>query len=265
MPRFFRSLMRNVGRIAPAAIGFGLGGPMGGLIGAGLGMAAGRGGLGGGGGGGGGGPVYQPGPNPAGAAMPYLNRIPQEVRPYYEPYIEGGREASDIQDPLHQAMAASPDAFLKTIMEGYEPSRGYQFKKGEMERAINNNAGHGGFIGTPHNQRQQAELVQGLLSEDMQQFLSNILGTQNTGLEGLERRTNRGFEASTGYGDIVGSTLGSQAGLGYQGQAGQNQMGTDIFTQRLANRTASRNSRMDLLSRILGTGMSFMGGGFGGR
>ena len=73
----------------PAAIGYATGGPMGALKGAGMSLVAG--GLGGGGGGfgGGGGGMS----NPADSARPYLNQIPGTVKPYLEPYIQGGAPA----------------------------------------------------------------------------------------------------------------------------------------------------------------------------
>jgi hypothetical protein len=213
-------------------------------------------------GGGGGGDNYQPGPNPADAAMGYLNQIPGAVQPYYQPFIESGRQAEGMTNPIYEQMSRSPGAFIEQLMQGYTPSRGYRFKQGEMERAMRNTAAHGGFVGTPYNQQQQAELTQGLLSEDMQQFLQNLLGAQQMGLGGQERRINRGYEASTGYGDILGSNLGAQAGLGYQGQAGQNQMNADIFGQRMANRTARRNAGLGFLGNLIGGGARMMGGGF---
>lgn len=206
---------------------------------------------------------YQQGANPAGMANPYLDQIPQQVGPYYEPFIESGRQASGAVNPIYDRMSTSPGAFIEELMQGYAPSRGYRFKQGEMERSMRNSAAHGGFVGTPYNQQQQGELTQGLLSQDMQQFLANLLGVQQGGLEGQEGRIGRGFQASTGYGDILGNKLASQAGLAFQGQAGQNQLGADAYSQRMTNQTARRNGRMNFLSSLLGSAGAAGGGGFG--
>ena len=213
---------------------------------------------------GGGMPQFQPGPNPADSAMPYLNEIPGATQPYYQPFIQSGQQAESQTNPLYERMSGSPGAFIEELMQGYTPSRGYRFKQAEMERAMRNSAAHGGFLGTPYNQQQQAELVQGLLGEDMQQFLQNLMGAQQVGLRGQEGRMGRGFEASTGYGDILGQTLGAKAGLGYQGQYGQNQLAADAYGQRMQNDMARRNARRQFFSNLLGTGASLMTGGFGG-
>lgn len=252
---FFKKLGRIAGRVAPFALG--------GLVGgAAFNMARGRGPLGGREGMGGGGENYQPGSNPALSGMPYLERIPGAVGPYYDPFIESGQQAEGMTNPIYEQMASSPGAFIENLMRGYTPSRGYQFKQNEMERAMRNAAAHGGFVGTPYNQQQQAELTQGLLSQDMQDFLGNLFAAQGRGLEGQGRRQQRGFEASTGYGDILGSQLAQLAGLGTQGQAQANQIGADVFSNRLAARNSARAARMGFLGNLIGGGARMLGGGF---
>lgn len=224
----------------------------------------------GGGGGYGDIPQYQQGSNPSEFAMPYLNEIPGTVSPYYQPFIQGGQEAQGQANPQYSQMAQDPGAFIERLMSGYTPSRGYQFKQREMEKALRSEAAHGGFLGTPYAQQQQGELVQGLLGQDMQQFLENLMGAQGRGLGGLENRIGRGYESSHGLGNILGSVLGTKAGLGFQGQAQQNQLGADIFSNRInaqnamrQSQDARRNARMNFFGNLLGTGLSAMTGGFG--
>jgi hypothetical protein len=164
-------------------------------------------------------------------------------------------------------MASNPLDYVNEIMRGYEPSRGYQYKQGQMSQAMRNSANAGGFTGTQFDQQNQAENVRDMLGEDMQQFLANILGTQQNGLSGLERmmggreRTmentaNRGFNAASDLTNILGSNLGQQAGMAFQGQRQQN------FGKQMV-----RQNRMGLFKDI--AGMMYgnpmaSGGGFGG-
>lgn len=257
--RFFR-------RAAPAAVGAGLGfmmgGPAGAMKGAGLGLAAG--GMMGGRRGGGDIPQGAAGPNPADAALPYLEKIPGAVGPYLEPYVQSGREAEEFTNPYYESMASDPGAFIDALMKGYKPSEGYRFKQGQLERAMRNESAAGGFIGTPYAQQQQAELVQGLLGQDMQQFLNNLLGVQATGMSGYEGRTRRGFEAASDLANIYGSNLGQMAGLRYQGGAQQNQNIRDIGVQNAINRNARRQANLGFLGNILGFGArAGFGGGLG--
>jgi hypothetical protein len=191
------------------------------------------------------------GPNPADAGMGYLNRIPGETRPYYQPFIESGQQASNIANPVYGQMTQNPNDFLNAIMRNYNPSEGYRYKQREMERAMANSQAAGGFIGTPYAQQQQAEQVQGLLGQDMQEFLRNILGIQGAGLEGQENRMNRGYNASNDYANVIGTNLGNQAQLAFQGQAQQN-----------ANNMARRNARMNFFGGLARTGANMFGGGF---
>jgi hypothetical protein len=194
------------------------------------------------------------GGNPADAGMGYLNQIPGAVQPYYQPFIESGRQAESMTNPIYERMSRSPGAFIEELMQGYTPSRGYRFKQEQMERSMRNDASHGGFVGTPYSQQQQGELTQGLLSQDMQEFLANLLGVQGSGLAGQESRIERGHRASTGYGDIVGSNLAQQGFLASQGRA-----------QQMSMDQARSNARRQFLSNLIGSGASFMGGGGGVR
>ena len=290
----------------PAAIGYATGGPMGALKGAGMSLVTG--GLGGGGGGfgGGGGGMS----NPADSARPYLNQIPGTVKPYLEPYIQGGAPAQrdamqayqNIYNQYNQApdlynnpnidfnkstaaygqMANDPTQFINNIMKQYTPSEGYKYKQNQLQSAVRNSAASGGFAGTRYDQGNQAELIKGLLGEDMQQYLSNILGTQAQGLSGVERlrggqeraqtqrlagqdraqglmaanaeqRAERAYSASTELASLLAAALGEHGSLGFHGQNSIN-----------ANRGARQQNQMSMFSNILGSAMTAGSGGAGG-
>lgn len=237
---FFKRIGKTLGKVAPiVAPALMLGN-----------LASGRGPFGGGGGAG------APPGNPAAAGMGYLDQIPGAVGEYYKPFIAQGQQAQSAVNPIYGRMSQDPTEFINSIMRGYSPSEGYKFKEREMTRAAQNDAAQGGFSGTRTSQMQQADLVRGLLGEDMQKFLENILGVQKTGLGGQESRIERGFNAGTGYGDIVGSNLGQQGGFGFQGE---NQVNLNaIDRQRM--KQDRRSSFLNFLSGGLGAGASLMGG-----
>lgn len=165
---------------------------------------------------------FRGGKNPANAAMPYLNQIPGVGHEYYDPYIQKGQEAGGMLSEQFQKLMKDPSAFISALQEGYEPSKGYQFKKEQLSRELGNTAAAGGIAGTPYHQEQQGELVSGLLSEDMQQFLQNVLGAYGMGVQGEEDIYNKGFESSGSMADLLGGTLNTQAGLAFQGQSQKN-------------------------------------------
>lgn len=188
-------------------------------------------GFGGGGRGGGGGDA-------SGAAMQYLNQIPGIVKPYHEPFIKQGQEASAISNPIYKKMAQDPTTFLNQLMQTYSPSEGYKFRQKELTRAAQNSAAQGGFAGTRNDQLSQAELVNGLLNQDIDSYLSKLFGIQGAGLEGQESNTHRGFLSSHALADLLGSNLSQQGGLAFQGQA-----------QRNANRMGRGNALLSLLGQ----------------
>lgn len=186
--------------------------------------------------------------NPANNAMGYLNQIPGIGKEYLEPFIKSGRESYEAVNPIYNQMTKDPSAFLNTIMGNYTPSKGYQFKQQELARAMSNSAAQGGYAGTPFDQRQQSEVTQGLLNQDMQNYIANILGIQGAGLSGHEGSIGRGFQGSTGLADYLGSNLGQQAGLAFQGQSQQN-----------ANQMSRRNSILNMLGNLAGVGSNIYG------
>jgi hypothetical protein len=160
--------------------------------------------------------------NPANSAMPYLNQIPQIGHEAYDPYIEQGNAAGQRTSDQYQRLLSDPTSLINALMKGYEPSQGYQFKKDILNKEMSNTAAAGGVAGTPMDQMNQAEGVNGLLSTDMEQFLAHALGLYGAGLEGEQGIANKGFESSKGLADLLGNNATSKAGLAFQGKSQQN-------------------------------------------
>lgn len=213
-------------------------------------------------GGGGGDSPYQ---DPAAAAMPYLNQVPGVGKEYYNPFIESGRQAEGITNPIYGQMTQNPQDFLNSIMRGYSPSEGYKFKEKYLQQGAHNTAAAGGLAGTENDVLNRNELVRESLGQDMQNYLENVLGIQGRGLTGQEQRTHRGFLGSKELADFLRGNLESQATLAFQGAQGQN-----LFNQQNAEneRLANRGFFSDILNagtRLYGHGaFSGLGNLFGG-
>lgn len=173
---------------------------------------------------------FSGGKNPADAAMPYLNEIPGMEKKYYEPYIEHGNEAYNTINPEFSGMAKDPVAFLEQIMKGYEPSKAYQLRRDETQRAAGNSAAAGGMRGSINDITNQSRLTDALLGDDMQQWLNNVLGLETQGLKGEQGFYDTGFNATKGLTGDLSNVLGTQAGLAFQGQANQNQSKSDLLS-----------------------------------
>lgn len=190
--------------------------------------------------------LFGGGKNPADAAKPYLDQIPGVGHQNYDPYINAGRDASSRTKSQYEDLMNDPTGFINKLMEAYKPSEGYQFQKEQLGKEMSNTAAAGGIAGTPLDQQNQAAGIQGLLSQDQQQFLQNALGRFDTGLKGEEGIAGRGFDASKDLADLLGGSLNQQGGLAFQGQSQQN---------------ANKSSLISALMKALGmAGGAFLGG-----
>lgn len=160
--------------------------------------------------------------NPADAARPYLEQIPGQLHQSYDPYIQQGRQAGQMTQEQYDRLINDPQGFINEIQEGYKPSEGYQFQKEQGLGAMRNSAASGGFAGTPYDQERQSQYVEGLLGQDMQNYMNNVLGLYNRGLGGEERIQGQGFQAGLGLGDSLANALMQQAGLEFRGVEGRN-------------------------------------------
>ena len=173
---------------------------------------------------------FKGGKNPADAAMPYLNQIPGMEKSYYDPYISRGNQAANVLTPQFNQMTQDPAAFLEGIMKNYTPSKSYQLRLGESEKAAGNTAAAGGMRGSLNDITNESRIADSLLGEDMQQWLQNVLGIQKEGTGGLSHQFDTGFDATKGLTGDLSNVLGTQAGLAFQGQANQNQGRNDLLS-----------------------------------
>jgi hypothetical protein len=241
------------------------------------------------------------GGNPADAAQGHFNQIPGMARQYLEPYANAGQgglnEARGAYNQQHNLfrdlpdiygqefpqefgqMGRSPVDFLNRIQQSYRPSEGYNYKEKRMLQGARNSAAQGGFSGTQADQENQAGMIQGMLGQDMQEYLNNVLGIQGTGLEGLERQLQgkqqaqqfraagqgtalqnsgglgkdiyqNGYAAAGDIANILGSNMGQQGNYAYNGQR-----------QQMQNRD---NRRQNIGDMLMSLGGGFMGAGGGG-
>ncbi len=170
--------------------------------------------------------------DPAAAAKPYLDQIPGIGEKYYNPFIQQGQESQGITNPIYNQMAQDPSGFLNQMMSNYSPSEGYRFKEQALSRALGNTAASGGFAGTEGHQMQQGDMIRGLLGQDQQQYINNLLGIQGQGLQGHEGNIGRGYESAGNLAGYLGTALGNQGGMAFQGVQQENQYNMDKMRNR---------------------------------
>ena len=189
------------------------------------------------------------GGNPMDAANQYLNQIPGVAHQGYDDYINQGKDASGKTKSAYEDMMNDPTGFINKIMEQYKESEGYGYAKDKLTKEMSNTSAAGGIAGTPYDQINQAEGVQGLLSKDMQQFLENALGRYDKGLSGEEGIADRGYDASGKLTDALGGALNQQGGLAFNDAQQKNKNKNDLWS---------------MFGKALGAGAGFAFGGVPG-
>ncbi len=169
------------------------------------------------------------GKNPANAAMPFFEKIPSMERDIYNPFIDRGKEAGDMLSAKFRELLGDPSGFLETLMEDYEPSRGYQLQRDEALRAAGNTAAAGGQKGSLQDIEQQARITDMLMGDDMQRWLSNVTGLFGAGLTGEKGFFDTGFNASGNLASDLGNIYSTQGQLAFQGQREKNQRVGDLL------------------------------------
>lgn len=170
------------------------------------------------------------GKSPMDSANQYLNQIPGVAHQGYDPYVNAGMDAGNQTKGQYEKLINDPADFINQLMKQYQTSEGYNFQKDLLTKELGNTAAMGGIAGTPLDQMNQAEGVQGLLSKDMQQFLTNVLGQYDKGLAGEEGIATRGYDASGKLTDALGGALNQQGGLAFNDAQQKNKNKNDMWS-----------------------------------
>lgn len=186
--------------------------------------------------------------NPANTANNYLDQIPEAMRPYFQPYIDKGKDSGDKLNGQYGQMTDNPGEFYNNLGKGYKESPGYQATLREALAGANNAAamGGGGGLGTPGHENYAANAAGDAASKDYEKYINHIMDIFGLGQKGQQTEEQQGYDASKDYGTSLGNTLGQKAQYGYAGQAGENQ---------------NRSNNWSNLFKALGTGAGWAAGG----
>ncbi len=160
--------------------------------------------------------------DPSKDAMKYLNKIPGETSPYYNPYIDLGQKQIPGLEKQYSDLMNDPAAIMNKIGGGYQQSPGFQFALKQALQGGNNAAAAGGMAGSPQHEQQNMQTATDLGNQDFYNYLNHALGLYGQGLQGSQGLFNTGYNASSSYADLLANNLASQANLKYAGDANQN-------------------------------------------
>lgn len=166
----------------------------------------------------------------AGQANKYLDQIPEAMRKYLDPSFQRGERAGGALEEQYGSMTSDPQDFINKIMQGYQQSDAYKYQQGEMGQQAANTAAAGGMLGSAFDQKQQQAITQGLLGQDQQQWLKNVLGVQGQGLAGEQNLYGYGQQAGANLAESEANVLGTKGQLGFQQERERGRRGQDLFS-----------------------------------
>lgn len=172
--------------------------------------------------------LFNKGKNPADVANNYLNKIPGQTKPYYQPYMDAGKDAMGTLNGQYGDLLSGEKQ--NQLGANYKQSPGYQFALKQALEAANNASSAGGMLGSPMHQQQSMETAEGIASKDFNNYMQNQMGLYGAGLHGEEGLNTMGYNANKDYADLLGNNASQQAGYSYAGQAGKNQNQSNMLS-----------------------------------
>lgn len=167
--------------------------------------------------------------NPATAANHQLDQTAGQVKPYYDPYINAGRDSLNTLKDQYGQLTNDPAAKLNQFGAGYKQSPGYANTLREALAGSDAASARGGSLGTPMHQQNSAEVGGDVANKDYEEYLNHVIGLYGQGLQGNQGLENQGYGASTDYGNLLANINQQKANFNYAGQAGQNQQNATNF------------------------------------
>lgn len=137
----------------------------------------------------------------------YIQQYQNQAAGYLDPYRQAGQQGLDAYRGM-LSHYQDPTGYYNQIMGNWQATPTFQKRLSTGMDAIRNAMASRGLGGSGNELKGLTDYTQSAISQDMQQYLNNILGIGNTGLKG--------------YGDLshLGYLAGAQSGQ-YAMDAGQ--------------------------------------------
>lgn len=182
------------------ALGFGLGGLLGGLFG------------------------NESAPNP----NDYLSKIPGQISPYLNPYMHAGAGMLPGLEQQYGELTSHPGQMLNQIGKGFHQSPGFNFAMQQAMQGAGHSAAAGGMAGSPEAQQLAEQKATGLANQDYYNWLNQATGMYGQGLHGMQGLAGMGEQAGMGMAEAIAQALSAQAQAAQEQQAARTQEGGGI-------------------------------------
>lgn len=174
------------------------------------------------------------GGNPEDEANEYLKKIPDQMRPYFDPYFNAGKDSLGKAQGAYGDMMNDPNAIISRLGAGYQQSPGFKFQMQQGENSINNANAAGGMLGTGQHEQMAGQFANDLANKDYNQYLDHALGIYGAGVQGQQNIANMGQTAGNEFGTSLGNLGTTRAGLAYEGSLNKNKQQSDLMSSILS-------------------------------
>lgn len=159
-------------------------------------------------------------------ASKYLEQYLPQAQQYQKPFYEAGTAAIPEYQKWLQGMR-NPSGFINNLMGQYQESPYAQNLQRQARQGGINAASASGLTGSTPFAQQMAQTAGNISSQDMNQWLQNVLGINTQYGAGQAGMMGMGQNSANALTNLMNEYMKNQAQLQYgQGQADQGQMGS---------------------------------------
>lgn len=165
------------------------------------------------------------------ASAPYesasneLNKYIPQAQQYQQPFYEAGTQGlGNFQSWLSNMQ--NPSGFINNLMNQYQESPSAKYQQQQGIRTAQNLGSATGLTGSTPLQLQAQQNAQNISSQDMNQWLQNVLGINTQYGAGNQALMGQGANSANSLTNLLTQLASAQAGLKFGSQyAGQQQQG----------------------------------------
>lgn len=156
------------------------------------------------------------------AASKQLSQYGNEAASFQNPFMQMGTSAIGPYNAWLKSMS-NPSGFINNLMNQYQQSPWARYAQQQNINAANNLGSATGLTGSTPLQLQAQQNAQNLSSQDMTNWLSNVLGINTEYGQGYGNLISGGQNAANALTNLFSMLGQGQAGLAYGQEAGENQ------------------------------------------
>jgi hypothetical protein len=161
--------------------------------------------------------------------MSYLQQIPGQISPYYQPFINAGTGAMSNLEGQYGDLINNPGAKFNQMGESFQQSPGFNWQMQQALQGANHAAAAGGMAGSPEHEQNNEQVANDLANQDYYNYMDHVTGLYGEGLHGEQDLMHQGYNATTSLTDQIAQMLSQEARMQYGTEMGKKSAQSSIF------------------------------------